>query len=63
MLKVLTFFKDVVEELKKLHTPSKKETYITVITILVSVAIASLVILVADLVISKVIKILFGLGS
>jgi len=60
---VITFFKDVIEELKKLHVPSRKETYITVITILISVAIASLVILLADLIISKIIKILFGLGS
>ena len=60
---MITFFKDVIEELKKLHVPSRKETYITVITILVSVIVASVVILLADLVISKIIKILFGLGS
>jgi preprotein translocase SecE subunit len=60
---MITFFKDVIEELKKLHVPSKKETYITVITILVSVTVASLVILLADLVISKIIKTLFGLGN
>ena len=39
MLAVSTFLRDVTEELKKLHTPSKKETYITVITILISISV------------------------
>ncbi len=59
---MLLFIRDVIEELKKLHTPSKKETYVTVITILVSILIAALVIMFADFIISKFIKILFGLG-
>ena len=59
---MIMFFKDVVEELKKLHTPTKKETYITVITILVVTLVSAIVIMMADFVISKLIKILFGLG-
>jgi preprotein translocase SecE subunit len=55
------FFKDAIAELKKLHIPSKKETYITTITILVSVVIAALAIMLVDFIISKLIKILFGL--
>ena len=58
---MIAFFRDVVEELKKLHIPTKKETYITVVTILVATLISALVIIMADFVISKVIKILFEL--
>jgi preprotein translocase SecE subunit len=58
---MLLFFKDVIAELKKLHVPSRKETYITTITILISVIVASLVIMTADFLISKIVKILFGL--
>ena len=60
---MLNFFKGVVEELKKLQTPTKKETYITVVTILISITIAALLILSADFVIAKIVKILFGLGA
>ncbi len=60
---MITFFKDVVEELKKLHIPTKKETYITVVTILVATLVSALVIMMADFVISKLIKILFDLGA
>ena len=55
------FFKDAAEELKKLHFPSKKETYITTATILVTIVVVSLAILLADFVISKIIGIIFGL--
>lgn len=58
---MLLFLKDVVAELRKLSVPSKKETYVTTITILISVTIASLVIMFADFLISKIIKIIFGL--
>jgi preprotein translocase SecE subunit len=58
---MLLFFKDVIAELKKLHIPSRKETYITTITILISVIIAALIIMTADFLISQIIKLLFGL--
>lgn len=58
---MISFFKDAIGELKKLHTPSKKETYITTITILVTITVVALVILFADFVISKVIGLIFGL--
>jgi preprotein translocase SecE subunit len=58
---MLSFFRDVLEELKKLHTPSKKETYITTITILVTITVVSLAILFSDFLISKIIGIIFGL--
>jgi preprotein translocase SecE subunit len=58
---MLAFFRDVIEELKKLHLPSKKETYITTVTILVTITIVSLAILFSDFLISKIIGIIFGL--
>jgi preprotein translocase SecE subunit len=61
MTKLFNFFRDVIEELKKLHIPSKKETYITTITILATIAIVSLAILFADFVIAKIIGLIFGL--
>lgn len=60
-MKALSFFKDVVEELKKLQFPSKKETYITTVTIIVTITIVSLAILSADFIISKIIRLIFGL--
>lgn len=58
---MIAFLKDVVAEAKKLQIPSKKEVYITTVTILVAVAISALVIMLADFLISKIVKILFGL--
>jgi preprotein translocase subunit SecE len=58
---MLNFFRGVIEELKKLHFPSKKETYVTTVTILVTIAVVSLAILFADFLISKIIGIIFGL--
>jgi len=58
---MLNFFRGVIEELKKLHFPSKKETYVTTVTILVTITVVSLAILFADFLISKIIGIIFGL--
>ncbi len=58
---MLLFLKDTIAELKKLHTPTKKEIYITTVTILVAVAVSALVIMLVDFLISKIVKILFGL--
>ncbi|MBU6141432.1 MAG: preprotein translocase subunit SecE, partial [Proteobacteria bacterium] len=57
----LKFFRDVVEEAKKLQFPSKKETYFTTVTIFVTITLVSLAILFADFLISKIIKLIFGL--
>ncbi len=59
---MLDFLRSAFDELKKLQTPTKKETYITVVTILISITIAALVIMFADFLISKIVKILFSLG-
>ncbi len=58
---MIAFFKDVLEEVKKLSVPSKKETYITTLTILVAIVLVSLAMLFADFLISKIIGIIFGL--
>ena len=58
---MLAFFRDVIEELKKLQIPSKKETYVTTITILVTIVVFSLAILFADFINAKITAIIFGL--
>ncbi len=58
---LLNYFKETADELKKLHTPSKKETYVTTVTIIITIIIFSLVVLFADFVISKIIGLIFGL--
>ncbi len=58
---LLNYFKDTADELKKLHTPSKKEVYVTTLTIIATIVVFSLVVLLADFVISKIIGLIFGL--
>jgi preprotein translocase subunit SecE len=58
---VIKFFNEVVDEAKKLVFPTKKETYITTVTILVTIVVFSLTIVFADFVISKIIGLIFGL--
>ncbi|MBU6338709.1 MAG: preprotein translocase subunit SecE [Rickettsiales bacterium] len=58
---MISFFKDTIDELKKLHIPTKKETYVTTVTILVTITVVSLAILLADFIISKFIGVIFGL--
>lgn len=61
MIAAVNFFKGVIEELKKLQIPSKKEVYVTTLIMMVVVSAVSLVILAADFVISKLITLVFGL--
>jgi|LauGreSuBDMM15SN_2_FD.fasta_scaffold1079682_1 preprotein translocase SecE subunit len=58
---MLGFFKDSIEELKKLHVPSKKEVYVTTATIFATIVVVSLLILFADFIIAKIIGLIFGL--
>jgi len=55
------FFKETIEESKKLQFPSKKEVYVTTATIIVTIIVVSLAITFADFLISKVIGLIFGL--
>ncbi len=57
----LNYFKETVEELKKLHTPAKKETYTTTITIVITIIVFALSVMFADFIISKIIGLIFGL--
>jgi preprotein translocase SecE subunit len=58
---MIAFFKDTLEEFKKLQFPSKKETYITTITIFITIVVVSLVIMFSDFLISKFVGLIFGL--
>jgi len=58
---VLNFFKDSVEEFKRLYFPSRKETYTTTLAILAITVIFSSTILLTDFLISKIISLIFGL--
>lgn len=58
---IVKFFNETVEEAKKLVFPSKKETYITTLTILITIVVFSLLIVFADFIIAKVIGLIFGL--
>jgi len=58
---LINYFRDTVGELKKLHTPSKRETYVTTLTIIATIVVFSLVVLLADFIISKIIGLIFGL--
>jgi len=58
---LLNYFRDTIDELKKLHTPSKKETYVTTVTIVLTIIVFSLAVLLADFVISKIMGLIFGL--
>jgi preprotein translocase SecE subunit len=60
---MILFLKSSIEELKKLQFPSKRETYVTTITILVTIIIFSLAILLADFLISEVIELILDLRS
>lgn len=58
---MLKFFSEVIEESKKLEIPTRKDVIITSTTIIVVVIIASLFILSADFIISKIISLMFGI--
>jgi preprotein translocase SecE subunit len=57
---MISFIRESFKEIKTVTTPSKKETQSAVIAILIALLITALVIVFADFVISKVIKLIFG---
>ena len=61
LVNALKFFRAAFEETKKLQFPTKRETYITTVTILVMITVVALTILFADFLISKIIRLIFGL--
>lgn len=58
---LLNYFRDTIDELKKLNIPAKKEVYVTTVTIIVTIIVFSLVVMLADFVIAKIIGLIFGL--
>ena len=63
MVKVVEFFKEVIEETKKLEFPSKKETYTVTTIVIVATAISSFAVVMTDFFVSGLMKLLLGFGS
>jgi preprotein translocase subunit SecE len=59
----LQFIEEVRQETSKVTWPTWKEVWITTIMVLIMVALTSTFFLLADLVISKVIQLVLGLGQ
>jgi len=60
---IFNFCRETVEEGKKLTFPGKKDVYMTSLNIFVIVIICAICIVLTDLIVSKIIKFLFGLGN
>jgi preprotein translocase subunit SecE len=58
----LQFVEEVRQETSKVTWPTWKEVWITTIMVLIMVALTSTFFLLADLVISRVIKVVLGIG-
>jgi preprotein translocase subunit SecE len=58
----LQFVEEVRQETSKVTWPTWKEVWITTIMVLIMVALTSTFFLLADVVISRVIKVVLGLG-
>jgi preprotein translocase subunit SecE len=59
----LQFIEEVRQETSKVTWPTWKEVWITTIMVLIMVALTSVFFLLADLVISRVIQLVLGLGQ
>ncbi len=59
----LQFIEEVHQETSKVTWPTWKEVWITTIMVLIMVALTSVFFLLADLVISRVIQLVLGLGQ
>lgn len=57
---MISFIREAFKEIKTVTNPSAKETKSAVIAILIAISITAIVILCADFIISKVIKLIFG---
>ena len=63
MAKAVEFFREVKSEVAKVTWPSRKETTMTTMMVLVMVFIASLFLLAADAVISELVQLVLNVGS
>ena len=59
----LQFIEEVRQETAKVTWPTWKEVWITTIMVLIMVTLTSIFFLLADMVISRVIKLVLGLGQ
>lgn len=55
-----SFFQSVIQELKKLTLPTKKETYITTATIIIATFIATLIVMSTDFIILQIVQLLLN---
>jgi len=62
-LNPLQFIREVRQEVGKVTWPTWKEVWITTVMVLIMVALASIFFLIADMVISRLIKLILGLGA
>ncbi len=63
MISAKKYFKEVLEEYKRITFPKWNEVYVTSIYISVIIVFTTIAIVLADYFISQVIKIIFGIGE
>ncbi len=63
MANPLQFMREVREEVSKVSWPSRRETIITTVMVLIMAIAAAIFFMLADQVISKIIKIVLGFGG
>ncbi len=63
MANPLQFMREVREEVGKVSWPSRRETIVTTIMVLIMAIAAAIFFMLADQVISKVVKIVLGFGG
>jgi len=60
---IINFFRETKQEALKVTWPSRKETVTTTILVFIMLAITSIILLVTDSVISKVVQFILNLGN
>ena len=61
--KIISYIREVKEEAMRMTFPAKKDVYATSLNIVMIVLFSVLVIAFADFVVSRIIRIIFGLGN
>jgi preprotein translocase subunit SecE len=62
-LNPIAFMQGVRQEVAKVHWPSRKEVWITTLMVLIMVAFASIFFLLVDQTLSRIVRLVLGLGS
>jgi preprotein translocase subunit SecE len=63
MANPLSFMREVREEVSKVSWPSRRETIITTVMVLIMAIAAAIFFMLADQVISKLVKVVLGFGG